>query len=297
MTPVRRILCPVDFSAASRRAAAHALALARGRGAVVSFVSVLPAPVLVAAGVGTGGSGPEARAEEQRRLELRRFVRPERHPELPLELRVEYGTVPEEIANQALATRADLVVVDGHGWPLPDASEGRELAAALLDRAAVPVLVVSPLSRRYPQDGGFRRIVCAVDLSPASGPSLDLAAALAAADPPAELALLHVLEGFPPHEVAAAEAGSDLGLYWRYRESHAREGLGELAAMHARCCRAELMVSTGQPWLEILDVAGEKDADLIVVGSRRFGDPRARGATASRLVPQAACPVLIVPRA
>jgi nucleotide-binding universal stress UspA family protein len=163
-------------------------------------------------------------------------------------------------------------------------------------RADRPVLVVTPRCGPPPANAAFRRIVCALDFSLASPPALKRAVAMAGNSPSARLILVHVLEGFPHRDVAAGEAGADLGLYWTYREGHARTSLEELAERHAGACQTEVIVSSGQPWLELLDVTAERSADLVVVGSHRTGPPATESSTAARLARQAACPVLVVPR-
>jgi nucleotide-binding universal stress UspA family protein len=192
---------------------------------------------------------------------------------------------------QATTRPADLVVLEGSEWGRGGGQ--RAAAEAALRAPGVPVLVITPQSRRGPEPEGFHRIVCAVDLGSSVGRAAEYAVGLAAED--AHLTLVHVLEGFPPEEVEAARAGLDLGVYWSYRDAHARESLGELAAACGHRCRTGLSVTSGEPWLEILDVAAARDADLIVIEAPR-GAAIPPGGTASRLVEQAACPVLLVPR-
>jgi nucleotide-binding universal stress UspA family protein len=280
MIALHRILCPVDFSEASRHAFDHARALARQQRGVLTVLHLMPAPVLV----GAGAPGPSGAvlagvdAEEQRREDLRRFAGPDQAGDARLELRIEYGEGAGEILRQAAATRADMIVT-----------------TSVLRKATLPLLAVTPRCRRVPP-AAFQRIVCGLDLSPSSAAALQYAVAMAGDSPEACLTLVHVLEGFPHQEVAAGQAGADLGLYWRYREGHARASLGELATSRAGACQTEVIVSSGNPWLEILDVAVERSADLIVVGAHGDAPAGHLGGTADRLARESACPVLVVPR-
>jgi nucleotide-binding universal stress UspA family protein len=59
-------------------------------------------------------------------------------------------------------------------------------------------------------------------------------------------------------------------------------------------CHIEERVETGQPYRELLRVAAEKSAGLIVIGAHGHGvlDRMFFGSTAQHVVRQAACPVL-----
>jgi universal stress protein A len=66
----------------------------------------------------------------------------------------------------------------------------------------------------------------------------------------------------------------------------------------AAYCQVETMVSTGNPRREILRIAAEQQADLIVVGvqGRSAADLLFFGSTTNHLVREATCPVLTIRR-
>ena len=79
MTPIARILCPVDFSDFSRRALDHAAVIARWYEATIAVVHVMPAVPDGAGGV-PDAAGPLMATSGREVLmeELRAFVQPVR---------------------------------------------------------------------------------------------------------------------------------------------------------------------------------------------------------------------------
>jgi universal stress protein A len=139
----------------------------------------------------------------------------------------------------------------------------------------------------------YRRILCAIDFSPASIAALrhadELASRLGAT-----LTVLHVVAD-PLQQPWTAEAYglniADLEAEWVQR---ATVDLGRLA----RSCKSNpaTVCRVGKPVVEILDCARADAADLIVVGSHGHGAfaQMILGSVADRLVRQAPCPVLMV---
>jgi nucleotide-binding universal stress UspA family protein len=142
--------------------------------------------------------------------------------------------------------------------------------------------------------GAYRRILCAIDFSPASIAALrqadDLANSLGA-----KLTMLHVVPD-PLQQPWSAEAYAlniaDLEAEWI---SRANADLSRLA----RTCKSNpvALCRVGKPAAEILDYARTDSADLIVAGSHGHGAfaKMILGSVADRLVRQAPCPVLTVP--
>jgi nucleotide-binding universal stress UspA family protein len=146
----------------------------------------------------------------------------------------------------------------------------------------------------------MKRIVAAVDRSEPSLRAVDLAADLASKYD-AELVLLTVGRDI---------AGPDPGMEAYARMEHLREPMptlliesirGELveardraATMGARRISTEEFV--GDPAAQILALASDSQADLIVMGSRGHGRLTGllRGSVAQKVVPLAHCPVLVV---
>jgi len=141
------------------------------------------------------------------------------------------------------------------------------------------------------------RILCAADLTQASEQTLDMALSLGI-DNDAQVTLLHVIDT-PPGDtwaglhVAAPEVGPSRHEF----VARARAELRKAVPVAARnCCEVTERVETGAPWSEILRVASQMNADLIVMGAHPRGAVGRMflGSTASNVVRRAACPVLLV---
>src|SRR5262249_1920857 len=145
--------------------------------------------------------------------------------------------------------------------------------------------------------GLFRRILCAVDLSEHSRRTIDAALAFAQ-ESDAVVTLLHVVNAASGPAVSAlfrplpAMDGRRRGV-----EAGALASLRTAAPDDARdFCQVKERATTGTPWREILAVADERKADLVVMGAHGHGPVGERlfGSTASQVVRRSACPVLVV---
>ena len=137
----------------------------------------------------------------------------------------------------------------------------------------------------------YRKVLVVVDLTQDSEPVV-VAARDLAAHSKAAVVVLHVVEFMPVEPMGeslmpAVQIEDDL-----VRRS--REKLGELAARNG-LRDARLLVSAGNTKSEILRVAGEEAADLIVVGSReRHGLAILVNLTEDTVMHAAHCDVLAV---
>jgi universal stress protein A len=140
-----------------------------------------------------------------------------------------------------------------------------------------------------------RRILCATDFSPASGPPWAFAQRLRRSTG-AELLLLHVVL---PGSAAREAAGAD-PVYGRAREDDERQALAALGRFAEFAMDPEagvtLRVDRGPASARILAVAEEEAVDLVVVGTHgRTGlDRLVLGSVAEDVVAQATCPVVTV---
>jgi nucleotide-binding universal stress UspA family protein len=296
MTALNRILCPVDFSDFSRNALDHAVAIARWYEADVTALHVLPSMTAFMPPTGEGLYPPLVFTEQdlrQFRDELTAFAR--ESGDARLTATVVQGSPVIEIVRCAEQLPADLLVVGTHGRSGLDRLMLGSTTEKLLRRAPCPVLTVP---RRAPDvvplDAPFTRVVCAVDFSPASLRALTLAQALAG-EAPATLWVVHVLEPVSIFEPVAAPGrglpavNADL----RRETLHRLEGL--IAADARAFTEISEVVAAGKAYREILRIAGEQSADLIVIGAH--GGPvglPAFGSTTTHVVREALCPVLTV---
>ena len=297
MLTIRRILCPIDFSDFSRRALNLAFTLAARSGAEITALHVTAAsfPPMAAFPEVPALFPLDAAVMERLRAELASFVAPSRTPDIPLRTTVAEGAPVTTILMEAEALQADLIVMGTHGvggferWVLGSVAE------KVLRKAPCPVLTVTKARPEpFPLDPGrFAEVVCALDLSEGSPGTLAAAVSMAQSAG-AHLTVLHVLEDAPQEETALALAGLDLSAYRSQRCQDARQWLRALAK-EVPCVHDEI-VKTGKPYREILALAEDRGAGLIVVGvhGRRFMDMFHFGSTAHHVVRGAECPVLTV---
>ncbi len=302
MIQITRILCPIDFSDQSRHALDHAVAFARWYGAKVSVLHVhaLTSPTFAGGPyVGLEGLQPMSLSDVERGelvQAVNEFVEADRAAGTPIDtLLHEDVSVPGAIIDHATSLAADLIVLGTHGRSGFERLVLGSVAEKVLRRSPVPTLTVPPRAAdavpRTP--GSIERVLCAVDFSDSSR------AALAHALSVAELAhaavtVLHVVELLPDlSEMPAYDVTA-------YRQARFDDARARLAGMIPGDARAALSVRelllAGRPAREILQVASEQQAGLIVVGVHGRGvvDRMFFGATAHHVVRQAGCPVLTV---
>ena len=285
---IRRILCPIDFSEFSLRAAENALELARLWSAEITVLFVFPA--LPADGAEETSPLPEAGIRSVVTKDMEEFLRPAGTAGLTLRYGFRVGDPAREILAAASALRPDLLVMGTHGrsgferWVLGSVTD------RVLRKARCPVLTVS-LPANGPDQVPAKRVLCAIDLSETSERTLAYALALAS-KAKAPLTVVHVVEGITE---ATAPVPYGVSQYGLRLEAEARERLHRVLPSSAGCPVEEVVV-TGKPYREILRLAAERGASLIVVGTHG-PDPVDRmffGSTADHVVRDAPCAVVTV---
>jgi len=297
---VERILCPVDFSEFSQRALERAVRLAGWFEAEITVVHVIPAnPWILPADAGVPSVMVPAdllRVQRQEAAEeLERFVTPCRGEGVRIHTRLLDGDPSREIQAAATVLPADLLVIGTHGRGGFEHLLLGSVTEKLLRRATCPVLTVGNTPARA-EGPLFRRILCALDLTEASSRTLEVAMSLAEENM-ARVTLLHVLEGLPGEGKRSRHALPEVSRLREELRKEAEERLHESVPAAARdFCSVNERVEEGVPWREVLQVAGEVDAELIVIGAHSRGalDRMFFGSTANQVVRQAACPVLVV---
>jgi nucleotide-binding universal stress UspA family protein len=296
---LKNILFATDFSEVSEAALPYPAALSLRYGGMVHVAHVLPEINLLRPSaidpVTIGSIYENAHSEAQEKMQ-----------ELSLRLRgfphrtyVRHGKVSEVLSELTYEKEIDLLVAGTHGRTGVGKLLMGSVAEELFRTATCPVFTVGPkvprLSKRpqsrtneniEPTNVEFRHILCATDFTPQSLAAVSYAFSLAR-EFRAQLILLHVIE--------------------EYRERlHERPGpidaalrkLEELEPEDADLRWApEPMVEFGLPAVRILQMAMERNTDLIVLGTRSSNIEAATHlpwATAHKVVAVANCPVLTV---
>jgi len=297
MIEIRHILCPVDFSDLSRRALDHAIAVAKWYGSRLTVLYVYHVPT---AGIALSSLpvAPAAEAvqlspadREQLRHQLKGFAPADALKDVP----VEYLVAEGDVATEVLAEAADMVVLGTHGRSGFEHLILGSVAEKVVRKAHCPVMTIPPAASDATKavPSLFHRIVAGVDFSDASLHALKYALSLAE-EADAHLTVLRVVE--VPRELAEWAAESDEGKEYvkRWKEL-ASTRLHDVVPNDARVyCHIEERVETGQPYRELLRIAAEQSAGLIVIGAHGHNvlDQMFFGSTAQHLVRQAVCPVL-----
>lgn len=212
---------------------------------------------------------------------------------------VDVGPPAARILDRSQAVHSDLIVMGTHGAGGFEHLLLGSVAEKVLRRARCPVLTVPPHTQST-SALPFRRLLCAVDFSDSSLRGLELAGSFAK-ESKAALTLLHVVE-WPWHEPPPpvledlpSDQAAALAEFRRYVEESAIERLRALTpeAGEDGWVR-ESRVVHGKPYIEILQVAAEVRADLIVMGvhGRNAADVMLFGSTTNQIVRRATCPVL-----
>jgi nucleotide-binding universal stress UspA family protein len=299
MIEFNRILCPVDFSESSTRALAHAAALARWYDAQLTVLHVVPTfdPVQVRAEIGVPVQilNPITRdevAESMQPLLERAGVLPEAH----VVVVAEEGDASTAIVDQALTTRADVIVIGTHGRRGFKRLLLGSVTETVLHEAPCPVLTVSPHTEAATSDVvTFKRILCPIDFSPSALQALGFALDLARqAD--GRVTLLHVFEWLPEDEPRSS-AHFNVPEFRNYMVADAADRLRALVTEESRAwCEIDDVIVSGRAHREILRVAEAQSSDLIVMGAQGRGGVGLAlfGSTTQQIVRSAPCPVLTV---
>lgn len=259
------VLCPIDFSNASRAALRYATAIAEHFSARLTLLTVND-PLM--SDVAEVRLGPNWLPEDSER-ELRRFYEQtfEHRTPGPIELAFEVanGKPAPEILRVARERGSDIIVMSTHGLTGVRKLFFGATTERVLRETSLPVLV-TPAADTGPlflEDvkGIIRRVLAPVDLSAATARQVQVARGLAEAlDIP--LLLLHVVEPvrFPvPAQTHLPNVDAE-------RRTRADQALDDLVATIPPRVKPEGLVVYGDPAEEIAKVTKERQAGLIVLG-------------------------------
>ena len=303
MIEITRILVPVDFSDHSQHAVAYAVGIARWYGAGVTALHVFvnsPAANIIPS---LYPVAPAPVSWDSMRDELmthvQGFVGAAAAHDVPIDVAVEEAPdVHREILVQAEVLKADLIVMGTHGrGVLERFMVGSTTEKVLRKATSCPVMVVPPRVVDTPVPPvQFHRILCPVDFSEGSLAALTYALSLAE-EADAHLTLLHAIELPPGLDDELMPAGFNIQTIREAAQDDRHRRLDGLVPDGVReFCTVHTMVVEGRASLAILQVAAERDADLIVMGIHGRGvfDLMLFGSNTHHVLRAAACPVLTV---
>lgn len=295
MVEIHEILCPTDFSDASRHALEHAVVIAKWYGSRITALHVLhvplfPQPPILAAAF-ADETRPALSNYQEGEEELRVWLEPAHHAGIKTEVLVDEGDTARKILEHARSRPADLIVMGTHGLGGFERFMLGSVTEKVLRKATCPVMTVPPAvetTAKVP----YTRLLCPVDFSESSLAALRFAFSLAK-ETDAELTILHVFD-WPPDDDLLVER-FDAPEFRRVVEEQARSRLFALVTDDVRVwCKPSTKVAYGKPYREILDVAEKEQTDLIVIGVRGRNplDLTLFGSTTNHVVRRASCPVL-----
>lgn len=294
--PLEHVLCPTDHSDFSERALRLAIALCRWSGAQLSVLRVIPDVMPTPGGPDlpvTALASPALRAEAERDLGL--FAQPAIDAGIAVRTVLREGDPWREILHESGAAPADLIVMGTHGRSGFEHLLLGSVTEKVLRRASCPVLTVchgSASGTALP----FRRLLVATDLHPGCEHTLEIACALAEASG-AKLSVVHAIENLPGPGLHPYLVVPELAELRGKLEQDAHERLARAFPSDVReRVEIETRVVAGSARREVLRLAGELAADLVVLGTHAHG-PLGHllfGSTCEQVVRAAPCPVLAV---
>jgi nucleotide-binding universal stress UspA family protein len=256
---LRRILFPVDFSDRCRGAAAHVEALVGRFEAELILLHVIEATY-------------NSALEDLRQIGMEKFDKffGKGLKHLCVRKLVEHGEAAQKIIECASARHADLIMIPTRGMGIYRRLILGSTSAKVLHDADCPVWTGVHLENAPALEAmACQRIVCAVDLKPASVRVLDWANHLAK-EYQAELTLVHVTPG-----------GETTRALERLQDA---VGSG-----------ATIRVETGEVSKVVTHLAGELNADLLVIGRKAETGVLGRlEMIAYSIIRQSPCPVVSV---
>lgn len=289
----KSILVGVDATPESARAAALGWAIARASHARFRLVHVEPDTAATDRALSITPNPPELRriADDESHDAVEAALRKAVPQPVINHLEMRRGAVADVLAE--LALDAELLVLGGKHHSVLGRWLAGSTAHHLVRTATVPVLLAGRVNTGLP-----RRVLAALDLSTAAGPTLACAARFARMLE-ADLGALHVVEPLPPPldpllgplqpppNIADEET--------RFRS--ASEILAHVVWPADRYPNADRLIRRGPAAETIVESAHEWQADVLVVGShgRNFIEHLLLGGVTNQLLNDLPMSVLVVP--
>jgi len=302
---IRNILCPVDFSEFSSVAFRYANVLAYHFGARIFLHHTLQTPQNLLLGtmdatVVQGAFDAERLNQKDKLASMMELAGAEHQEIVPL---TNEGEPITNILEIIKAQNIDLVVMGTHGHKGFNRLVLGSVTEQVIHEATCPVLVVSKTGLRK---GGFitpssleplplRTILLATDFSAASDRAVTYALRWAS-EWQGKVVVFHAVEAVPSITQGRVDLFPEYNPSFEQQIARAWEKVRYLVPETAgKTCEVAYEIRHGHPKEEILRVAEEKSADLIVMGARGFGKgSHAWGSNSSAVVRAGSFPVLVV---
>ena len=300
MIRIQRILCAVDFSDFSRHALDEAIAIAHLSDACVTALHVFPVAIPADPFAGLPEFQPFTLTDRHRAhllQQLSSFAASEGAERRRITVALREGAdIHAEILEAADQMKPDLIVIGTHGRSGFEHLMLGSVAEKVLHKARCPVLTVPPRAPDAVPAGPapFTRILCGIDFSDCSLAALEYATSLAS-ESGAQLDVLSVVQLIPMYDMTGA-----VPLYYPGLLDDLKADIGKrldhVVAEAAPGMHVERFVTAGTPHRELVRVASERKAELVVLGAYSHGaiDHAFFGSTTNHVVRRAACPVLTI---
>ena len=304
MFPFRHILFPTDFSAHAHAALKYAAGFARANGGRVLLLNVQDAKV--PANLMTLPVHIFEDQENHWLLNLRAQAK-----ELltdPLLMGVEAETLfvdgdpAAQIARVAFEHEIDLITVVTRDRNRLSRAFGGSIAEEIVAEAPCAVLAIRPPQRDFVEHRGghtqirLNRVLLATNFRPSSAAATQLATSISN-HLGAELHAVYVIGDYFD-QISSIFPEGGLAALTRFR-SHVQERMTQLSRGFGS--KATTHIAEGRPYQEIVKLAANLDADLIVIGTAvhgsLFGSNQVLGSEIERVIRNSPCPVLCVPGA
>jgi nucleotide-binding universal stress UspA family protein len=281
---LKKVLCAIDFSPGSLLAFSFAASIATHYGGLLLLEHITPAE-----DAGQSLASHAAISKMQLVMEEALTGAQQSMGKISHEMIFDNGDVCSRLLATARERGIDLIVVGTHGKRGMKKLLKGSTAEEIVSLANCPVLTAGP---RVDRLADFRRILCAIELSPASEHAIPHALSLAQ-QYDASLVFLHVNDWSGDERPVDTKSQTSKFV----DEQLHRSSYGE-----ALTARSKVIVDFGPRTELILEAAIAHDSDLIVIGLHPNKHvPAARiaahlpGSMAYDLIAQAPCPVLTIP--
>jgi len=283
----QKILCPIDFFSASRRAFEYAVKLAENYGATLELLHVVSPiiPSVYGSTISVSDLTAEFQNDANRQLQTFKLRADKKH--IAVHTTVVIGDVDTEIRRSITAGKPDLVVVGTRGrrgferWVLGSVTE------KLMRHCPVPLLVIGSNGATRMVPPAIARMIVTTDFSSGTADAINYAFSIAG-ESQSKVTLLHVInDGVPANSKTREDLFGNI-----------RTELEKLVPDEARpWCEVRTQIDSGTPWRAILKRIQAEKPGLLVMNVHGKGvlERALVGSTADRVLRGSCCPVLLIP--